>query len=135
MQSTFNACLQDIDQSYTSVKDNFKQLQTSILEQKEELIAKQLEWLDERESIRKINRMDVEVMKINIGGTILQTSQSLLKSVLDSKLERMFSGELTELKKVEGVIFIDRNGKIFEAMIDYLRDERVKMPKFSELND
>jgi hypothetical protein len=135
MQSTFNACLQDIDHSYTSVKDNFKQLQTSILEQKEELIAKQLEWLEERESIRKINRMDVEVMKINIGGTVLQTSQSLLKSVPDSKLERMFSGELTELKKVEGVIFIDRNGKIFEAMIDYLRDERAKMPKFSELND
>ena len=47
----------------------------------------------------------------------------------------MFSGKLTELKRIDDAIFLDRNGKIFEAMIDYLRDERVKMPRFSELND
>ena len=63
------------------------------------------------------------------------TSSKVLASVPDSKLAHTFSGGLTQLKKVNGEVFLDRNGKIFEAMIDYLRDGRQTMPKFSEFND
>ena len=82
-----------------------------------------------------MNHLEKDVIKINVGGTVIMTSKDVLTSVSQSKLDKVFSGELTELKRIDDAIFLDRNGKIFEAMIDYLRDDRVKMPRFSELND
>ena len=52
------------------------------------------------------------------------TSNQVLSMVPESKLANTFTGGLTQLQKVDGEIFLDRNGKIFEAMIDYLRDGR-----------
>ena len=110
-------------------------MQNSILQEKDDLLQNQLEWLAEKEQIRKMNHLEKDVLKINAGGTIILTSIQVLTSVPLSKLDKVFSGKLTELKRIDDAIFLDRNGKIFEAMIDYLRDERVKMPRFSELND
>jgi len=110
-------------------------MQNSILQEKDDLLQNQLEWLAEKEQIRKMNHLEKDVLKINAGGTIILTSIRVLTSVPLSKLDKVFSGKLTELKRIDDAIFLDRNGKIFEAMIDYLRDERVKMPRFSELND
>ena len=110
-------------------------MQNSILQEKDDLLQNQLEWLAEKEQIRKMNHLEKDVLKINAGGTIILTSIRVLTSVPLSKLDKVFSGKLTELKRIDDAIFLDRNGKIFEAMIDYLRDERVKIPRFSELND
>jgi len=59
----------------------------------------------------------------------------VLRSVEDSRLSRMFSDELTLIQQEDGIVYLDRNGKIFEAMIDYLRGERKVFPKFNEFND
>lgn len=59
----------------------------------------------------------------------------MLRSVEDSRLSRMFSDELTLIQQEDGIVYLDRNGKIFEAMIDYLRGERKVFPKFNEFND
>ena len=75
-----------------------------------------------------MNHLEKDVIKINVGGTVIMTSKNVLTSVSQSKLDKVFSGELTELKRIDDAIFLDRNDKIFEAMIDYLRDDRVKMP-------
>ena len=47
----------------------------------------------------------------------------------------MFEGEVSQIIQDDGVIYLDRNGKVFEAMINYLRDDRKTLPKFSEFND
>jgi hypothetical protein len=47
----------------------------------------------------------------------------------------MFEGEVSQIQQNDGVIYLDRNGKAFEAMIDYLRDDRKTLPKFTEFND
>ena len=47
----------------------------------------------------------------------------------------MFSDELTLIQQEDGIVYLDRNGKIFEAMIDYLRSDRKVFPKFNEFND
>ena len=103
------------------------------MHQQEELLTKQIAWEQEKETIRNINQSDV--VKINVGGTTIMTSNKVLASVPDSKLEHTFAGGLTQLKKIDGEVFLDRNGKIFEAMVDYLRDGRQTMPRFSEFND
>ena len=48
--------------------------------------------------------------------------------VKDSLLERTFSGRFS-LKTHEGIVFIDRDPKIFEMLLNYLRHDRNYFPK------
>ena len=55
-------------------------------------------------------------------------SKELLTSVAGSLLEKTFSGK-HNLKKVEDNIFIDRDPKIFEMILNYLRYDCNYIPK------
>lgn len=110
-------------------------MQSRLLEGQEDLIEKKAKWLEEREVIKNFNQIKNNFVVINAGGTIVQTTIDNLTSVEDSRLERMFSGELTYIQQEDGIIYLDRNGRIFEAMIDYLRGDRTVVPKFTEFND
>lgn len=46
----------------------------------------------------------------------------------------MFSG-LHDLKKIDDSIFVDRDGSIFQALINFLRNERKIYPQFDSIND
>jgi hypothetical protein len=46
----------------------------------------------------------------------------------------MFSG-LHEIKKVDDSIFLDRDGKTFQTLINYLRNDRKIYPEFENQND
>ena len=39
-----------------------------------------------------------------------------------------------ELKKVDEEVFIDRDGKTFETLVNYLRNDRKVFPEFTERN-
>ena len=39
-----------------------------------------------------------------------------------------------ELKKVDDEVFIDRDGKTFETLVNYLRNDRKVFPEFTERN-
>jgi hypothetical protein len=45
----------------------------------------------------------------------------------DSLLAKMFDGGF-ELKEIEGYVFIDRNGYMFEMMLDFLRNDCEQWP-------
>jgi hypothetical protein len=75
------------------------------------------------------------VVAVNVGGTHnLMVSQKVLCSVPNSSLEKMFSG-MHELKKVNEAIFLDRDGKTFQTLINYLRNERKIYPEFDSQNE
>lgn len=40
-----------------------------------------------------------------------------------------------QLKKVDDEVFLDRDGKTFEALVNYLRNERKVFPEFVNRND
>jgi|TARA_B110000305_G_C19131690_1_gene489242 hypothetical protein len=61
-------------------------------------------------------------------------SQKVLCSAPNSSLEKMFSG-MHELKKVDQSIFLDRDGKTFQTLINYLRNERKIYPEFESQNE
>jgi hypothetical protein len=56
-----------------------------------------------------------------------------LTSVPGSKLAALFS-EMHELKKVDGEVFLDRDGVTFETLVNYLRNDRKVFPEFTEKN-
>lgn len=72
----------------------------------------------------------MEVIRLNIGGYKYWTKQTLLQH----GAKNFFSGLLSEtsnfavVKDEKGFIFIDRNGKYFEPILDYLRTSIWKCP-------
>jgi len=62
-------------------------------------------------------------------------SQNILCSVPDSTLAKLFSGN-HELKKTDdGSIFLDRDGKTFNTLVNFLRNNRRIYPEFTDINE
>ncbi|XP_068676944.1 uncharacterized protein [Montipora foliosa] len=68
-------------------------------------------------------------VKLNVGGKIYSTTVDTLRKDPDSMLCAMFSGR-HELKPdpEDGAYFIDRDGKPFRFILNYLRDGDVHLP-------
>uniref|UniRef100_A0A8C8IK37 BTB domain-containing protein n=2 Tax=Salmoninae TaxID=504568 RepID=A0A8C8IK37_ONCTS len=67
-------------------------------------------------------------VKLNVGGVLYYTTmQTLTKQ--DTMLKAMFSGRMEVLTDSEGWILIDRCGKHFGTILNYLRDGAVPLPE------
>ena len=65
--------------------------------------------------------LPTEWVKLNVGGKIFYTSMAtLLKG--DTMLSRMFSSEIPKPLDENGAVLIDRNGKHFNKILDFLRN-------------
>jgi hypothetical protein len=79
--------------------------------------------------------LDSEVIPLNVGGTHhIMTERDVLRLVPGSTLEKMFNG-MHELKKIDGEVFLDRDGRSFLHLVNYLRNNREVFPEFMDRND
>ncbi|XP_044286161.1 BTB/POZ domain-containing adapter for CUL3-mediated RhoA degradation protein 2 [Varanus komodoensis] len=67
-------------------------------------------------------------VRLNVGGSLYYTTVQVLTRH-DTMLKAMFSGRMEVLSDKEGWILIDRCGKHFGAVLNYLRDNVVTLPK------
>ncbi|VDM46651.1 unnamed protein product [Toxocara canis] len=68
-----------------------------------------------------------QYVKLNVGGALYSTTISTLIKH-DSMLQAMFSGRMEVLTDSEGWILIDRCGKHFGTILNFLRDGNVVLP-------
>ena len=93
------------------------------------------EWEADKEKIKLMVKMDSEVVALNVGGTHhMMTERDILRQVPGSTLEKFFNG-MHELKKIDDKVFLDRDGKSFQYLINYLRNDRQVFPEFIDHND
>ncbi|KAJ8879524.1 hypothetical protein PR048_020132 [Dryococelus australis] len=71
-----------------------------------------------------------QYVKLNIGGTLYYTTIGTLTKH-DTMLRAMFSGRMEVLTDSEGWILIDRCGKHFATILNFLRDGSVPLPESS----
>lgn len=71
---------------------------------------------------------DNAIVKLNVGGTHFETTLVTLTSTSDSMLAAMFSGRFTLPNDREGRVFIDRDGKRFRYILNFLRDGTLNVP-------
>ncbi|CAH1232506.1 KCTD21 [Branchiostoma lanceolatum] len=77
---------------------------------------------------------DFSVVSLNVGGHIYTTARSTLIRYPDSMLGAMFGGDLGTLQDDQGRYFIDRNGRLFEHVLNFLRTNQLVLPEdFKEL--
>ena len=69
-----------------------------------------------------------EYVKLNVGGSLHYTTIGTLTKN-DNMLRAMFSGRLEVLTDADGWILIDRSGKHFGAILNFLRDGVVPLPE------
>jgi len=77
------------------------------------------------ESVKKRND---EIIKLNVGGYKFSTTSSTISKCGSNFLSNLINGKIPSLKDEEGYIFIDRNGKNFEIILDYLRNGILLIP-------
>lgn len=73
-------------------------------------------------------------VSLNVGGEIYTTTLGTLTRCRDSMLGAMFTGQIPVLRDNTGNVFIDRDGKVFRYILNYLRSSSLDLPNgFSEL--
>ncbi|KXJ28532.1 uncharacterized protein LOC110238831 [Exaiptasia diaphana] len=73
-----------------------------------------------------IDMMD-EIVRLNVGGTVFQTSRNTLVFDANSRFYEMFSDDQTLENREE--VFIDRDGTHFRYILNYLRTGLVTLPR------
>lgn len=72
-----------------------------------------------------------QYVKLNVGGSLHYTTIGTLTKH-DTMLRAMFSGRMEVLSDSDGWILIDRSGKHFGTILNYLRDGTVALPESSK---
>lgn len=92
-------------------------------------------WEKDRQMIKDMVNLDSEVVALNVGGTHhMMTERDILRQVPGSTLEKMFNG-MHDLKKIDDKVFLDRDGRTFQYLVNYLRNDRQVFPEFMDHND
>eukprot|EP00729_Bicosta_minor_P004021 gene4021-10844_t len=96
-----------------------------------ELAAAQQEVKGETAALDGTYKFAKQKVKIDMGGTRFTTARSTLKACPESLLAAMFSGRYQQLPdEQEGSFFIDRDGRYFHHILNYLRSPKeFEMPK------
>ena len=92
----------------------YLEMQAKLNARWQQIKAERAQWEIEQSEIKEMaGNLDSEVVALNVGGTAhLMTERDVLRLCPESTLAKMFSG-MHELKKIEGEVFLDRDGTTF----------------------
>ena len=71
--------------------------------------------------MQRVNKIQKDMISLNIGGNYYSTSKPTLCSQKNSMLAAMFSGYHKLTKSEDGSYFIDADGKHFDIIVNHLR--------------
>ena len=99
------------------------------------MIQNQEKLYKEIDNLKQISFEEDELVLLDVGGTHQYTvKRSLLCLVPNSKLSIFFQNDIVIKKKINDRIFLDRNGKVFGFVLDYLRSNREIKMVFEDKN-
>ncbi|CAM4364523.1 potassium channel regulatory protein isoform X2 [Caretta caretta] len=74
------------------------------------------------------NMSNQEVAILNVGGSKFTTWASTLRRFPESRLARMLNSNDHEFRLVNGQFFVDRDGTLFNYILDFLRTLQLSLP-------
>jgi len=69
-----------------------------------------------------------DIVKLNVGGTMFQSTWDTLSKDANSMLNAMFAGTIPVKLDENGCVFIDRDGKVFKNVLKWLRNGTIDIP-------
>jgi hypothetical protein len=136
-EKSISARLSEVEKKEKQLKEQEKQmkqieeramLREQEIEEHVKVWTRLLEDLEERARVLdelsgRINKTNAKVVKLNIGGTIFQTTYDTLTKYPDSYFAVRFNGNFTSELDESGAHFIDRKPGRFDIILDHLRGE------------
>ena len=124
----------NLEEGSNSNNQVFKDAENQIKEVCEVLQREATRLRQEQEAIdamsKKIDHVHLTpTINLNIGGRRFTTSLQTLTKDPDSMLAAMFSGKFEVKPSEDGAFFIDRDGKHFRFILNYLRDGELIVPE------
>ncbi len=69
------------------------------------------------------------VVELDVGGMLYKVSRQVLERYKDSKLWKIVSSHFqTGVFDSNGPVFIDRNGRLFEYVLEHVRTDALRLP-------
>ncbi|KAK2962220.1 putative polyA polymerase [Blattamonas nauphoetae] len=117
---TFENTKQEQDAIINAKMAELDELKQSIEKQKNEL-ERERKRLELIQNDNETQQLDDQAIELNVGGVIFCTQLKTLRRFESSMLFRMFSGSHLLPRDKQGRIFIDRNPRMFELLLEYMR--------------
>jgi len=111
--------MKTINEIYKDLTSSMDNELSRLTEEKKRLDSEVRKLINERENPRNYN---VERVLLDIGGHHYSTSLHTLTAVPNSYFGRLFGGSFQDLIGDDGRVFIDRDGRHFRYILNYLRD-------------
>jgi len=70
-----------------------------------------------------------QFIRLNVGGYEYSATKSTLCADPESMLAKMFGGEIPSSKDENGRVIIDRDGEMFQYILNFLRSSKLALPK------
>jgi hypothetical protein len=90
--------------------------------------------LEKEELNKKIFEIG-EVITLNVGGVIYVTTKSTLRKFRPTMLSSMFSGRHRLVQDKDGHFFLDRNGRAFTHVLNFLRNGQLPLVSIEMLHE
>ena len=90
-----------------------------------EVAAKRAELQAEIDAMGSLKRSQDSQVVLSVGGRRFHTSTAMLRSKPGTMLAAMFSGRYGMERDDDGSVFIDRDGRYFQHVLSFLRDDDV----------
>ena len=97
-----------------------------------ELLESEADFIQIQPPIDVLNKRKQEenkVVSLNVGGVIYTKSRSTLCRYPDSMLGAMFGDEFNVVYDQTGCVFIDRDGHLFQYILNFLRHGQLILPE------
>jgi hypothetical protein len=78
------------------------------------------------------NEATSSLIELNVGGYYFTTTKTTLCRYDDSMLSLMVSGNYPTQKDSSGRLFIDRDGRLFSHILNYLRNNKLTISEFTD---
>ena len=81
----------------------------------------------QKKRVNEMHKIQDTKIQLDVGGKFFTTSITTLTRESDSMLASMFSGRFPIKKDENGRVFIDRDGRAFDIILNYLREGEVTL--------
>jgi len=126
---------QRLNDAYASMERDIAR-EKKLLDREREQLQQEIDLFERMkqnmEVITKIHTSNNQIVKLDVGGVHYSTTVDTLRAVPNSLLDCMFSGQFKVEPDENGRYFIDRNGKLFAFILDFLRNGSIELPTDSQ---
>lgn len=98
------------------------------LDQKTQDLDERIRRFEEMKEAMEKYPIEEDIIELNVGGRYFATYRNTLVAQENTLLEAMFSGRHPMKVDKKGRYFIDRNGDLFQIVLDYLRTGKLIWP-------